>query len=307
LGHNSGLSVDSSRMLSDSLKSVPLGFLCFLGFTYSVYMGSEVKEASKSQMWGVFGALAVGAVFFFGVMGRYFHVVGNDFNAALSADAVASKMPSGTSLAFFAGVILKNHIANAVMNVGSLLWFALTPLVILQVSCRNIQAWALDLLLPERFSRINKYGAQTAAAIATVGIGVVFLLIAYLRHNYTPVGAVAVVAFSILLSGVSAMLYPSRHPSEFRNAPALARRPFLGFTFFQMMGFCTAVTFLWILIASMVYPEISGTKSLAVLYLVIAVYAAATVWFVCSFRLLKQKLDRVGLTIKEIWGSLPED
>src|SRR6266704_797247 len=56
IGQKGGMGFDRTRMLAESFRALPLGFLMFLGFTYSVYMGSEVKEAGRSQLVGIFSA-----------------------------------------------------------------------------------------------------------------------------------------------------------------------------------------------------------------------------------------------------------
>src|ERR1700731_761918 len=92
----------------DSFRAVPLGFLCFLGFTYSVYVGGEVREPQKSQVRGIMGALVLGlCVFLFG-MGYYVRMVSQEFHSALAVPAVQTMLGLPNSVNFFAGIVAPN-------------------------------------------------------------------------------------------------------------------------------------------------------------------------------------------------------
>lgn len=299
LGKQRGLESHQSQVFLESIRALPLGFLMFLGFTYSAYMGSEVREASRSQFIGIMGALFLGSCFFFLVLGRYYYVVGNDFNAALSAESVSSRMPAGTSMTFFAGILVTSVPINALMSIGNFLWFLLVPLVILQVCCRNIHVWAVDYLLPESVARTNRFGAPVRAAAIAWVLGVLLLTVSFVRHNYAPVGAVALASVCILLSGLAAVRYPtSRWFRQARSSAAV----------FRFFGIGTIVAFSWILWAAMKYPEISGSSGFtAALLWVIGVYGSAAAFFWWRRRALKRQLAKEGMSIDDIWGDFPED
>jgi amino acid permease len=272
-------------------------------------MGSEVNEASKSQIRGIFWALGIGAFFFFIVMGRYYAVVGPAFNAALGVDSVSAQMPAGTSMAFFAGIILKNGFLNGLMNIGIVVWFLLVPLVILQVCSRNIQVWAVDYLLPESICRTNRFGVPWRAASIGTGIGALFLVQAYLRHSYAPVGAVALAAMSIFFCGIAAIFYviKLRRKTLPKKTSALSSSLFSP-TSFLVCGCGTVVFFGWILYAAFTHPEIAGTDKIAFsIFLVGAVYGFAMFLFFIRKRILIRILAKVGMTLEDIWGDLPED
>jgi len=298
---------DAGRMLPESLKALPLGFLTFLGFTYSAYMGSEVREASKSQLKGILWALACGAGFFYFGMGRYYHVVGNDFNAAISANSL--NFPSGNSLAFFAGIILRNPAANAVMNIGNLLWFILVPFVILQVCSRNIQVWSVEYVFPRFIAGTNRYEAPAAAAFVALLAGVGFLLLAELvLHNTNPIGAVALSALSILLSGVSAIIYSGR----LKARSHLEKRSLLfNPRAFRFFGWGTAIVFGWVTVAAALFPAISGLTTggewPVVVKIIIGVYGLGSMIFYGYRRILISQLKNEGLTLEEIWGHLLDE
>jgi APA family basic amino acid/polyamine antiporter len=295
--------------LIDSARALPLGFLMFLGFTYSAYMGSEVNEASKSQIRGIFWALGVGAFFFFIVMDRYYAVVGPAFNAALGVDSVSAQMPAGTSMAFFAGIILKNGFLNGLMNIGIVVWFLLVPLVILQVCSRNIQVWAVDYLFPEAMCGTNRFGVPWLAASTGTAIGALFLIQAYLRHSYAPVGAVALAAGSILLCGIAAIFYVVRFQRKaLPKGTSRLRSSLFAPTSFFICGSGTVLFFGWILYAAFMHPEIAGTKKVAFsLILVGTVYGFGTLLFNIRKAMLIRRLAKIGMTLEDIWGDLPED
>lgn len=293
-------------ILKESFRTMPLGFLVFLGFSYSVYFGSEIIKPKKSQLIGIFGALAFGALIFMAVMGRYMQVVGPDFNASLATSAVTKKgiFPGGTSLTFFAGLLITSKPLNLIMNIGNLLWFALVPLVILQVCSRNIHAWSLDFLLPDKVSLTNKYGFPYYAGLIVMLISMLLSAITFFT-GVTLIAAVALVALCYILAGLSASIFDYNKSSDYSVMPNFALKTIGGLSVTKLFGWLTIVFFSYILYACVKYPQLSGSTDNRAISMLIGIYSVGLIYFLWRKAWINQMLKRYGLDINHIWGKLP--
>lgn len=278
----------------ESMRAVPLGFLLFLGFTYSVYVGSEVRKPAKSQSRGIMLALFAGYCVFALVLWRYSVVVGRDFNAAIGNPDVLREhpLPAGTSMIFFAGLLTSSEPINLLLNIGSVLWFAILPFVIVQVCVRNVHAWSLDSILPERLATLTaRRQAPVFAATAVVVVGWILLMVTNV-FGITLVGAVALSAVCFFITACAAVAYPSRRPTDFALAPRLARRDVLGVPIMAVCGALSAICFAFILYVAVWYPQVSmGTRG-GTLIMIAIVYGAGSLWYIGRMRWLHQRRAR---------------
>src|ERR1041385_71386 len=72
--------------IANGFRALPVGFLIFFGFTYSVYVGGEVRKPQTAQRRGILAALFFALLVSLIGMGRYYSVVGRDFNNAVALE-----------------------------------------------------------------------------------------------------------------------------------------------------------------------------------------------------------------------------
>lgn len=309
LGKQNGVPAGAATDLWESIRALPFGFLIFVGFTYSVYMGSEVREPQKSQSRGVLSALLFGYIIFMVIMGRYFAVVGRDFNSSIAIQAVVeqSKLPVGTSMAFFAGVLADSPWLNFMMNAGLFLWFFLLPFVMVQVCVRNVFAWAFDGLMPQALTRVSaQKGAPWVATIAVLCVAEIILILSVVK-GIALIGAIALMSFAFLLTGLAAMAFPYRRPSLFNNAPPLVKRPFVGYPLIVCTGFISSLFCLLILYESLANPAVSGSSDRLALYIFLVVYGLGMLVYHFRRRLLNQALTKKKVDLNQLFAELPPE
>lgn len=307
----SGTKVDPALMWHDSLQAVPLGFLCFLGFTYSVYVGGEVIEPRKAQVRGIICALVLGLVVFLLCMSRYVQVVGQEFNSALlNPDVGAQIGPPGFSMNLLTGILSPSPVLNVVMQIGILVWFLLVPYVILEVCTHNVVAWSCDRLIPQVFNKRSKStNAPWVAALAVCLFALLFIASNYL-FGISLIGAVALVGVAFFITGIAAVNLPRRNPSAFLSAPPLAQKRFLGLSLFQWAGLLSAGGFAWITYAAVHYPMISGdTSNRAWLApaMVLGTYALGLIVYEVGKTKLRKIERTTGVNLDALFREIPED
>ena len=132
------------------LLALPLGYWVYIGFTYSAYVGGEVKEPQKTQTYAIIGSLILGFVVYMAVMGAYYAVVGTEFNnaAAYLEKTTVNPLPVAGVLNFFAGLLTTNPLMLILMDISFFLWNYLLLFVMVTICVRNMFAWSFDQIMP---------------------------------------------------------------------------------------------------------------------------------------------------------------
>ena len=306
---SNGLVINSNAVISDTFKALPLGFLCFLGFTYSVYIGGEVEEPEKSQMKGIMGALLLGVVIFLLCMGRYVDVVGKEFHGSIgNFDLVSQQHIPGISMNFIAGILTDNPVVNILMQLGNLIWFLLVPYVMMQVCTRNIIAWTCDGLFPDKLlKRTHKFNSPINVITIVSLIGMLFVLLNTF-FGISLIGAIALAAIAFFFTSLGALLLKSRNLEAYSKLPASAKKSFLGLsTRFQVFGFIGLMGFGWVTYSSLIYPEISGGTPGKAFLIVIVIYVLGLVVYEWRKNVLKRKEELANIDFKKLFLEIPED
>ena len=303
-----GVTVDPAASWRASLQAMPLGFLCFIGFTYSVYVGGEVREPQKSQVRGILWSLALGFFVFVVGMGRYVDVVGQQFHSSVGFPAVGEKLGiTLNSMNLFTGIMTQSLALNVIMQVGNLMWFVLVPYVMLQVCAHNVIAWSCDRLLPQQLLlRSGRSSAPWVSFLAICAVAAACIGANYF-FGFTMVGAVALAAVAYFLTGIGALYLPKQRPDVFERAPGKLRVSFLGLTAFQIVGLVSAIGFAWIVYASVAYPEISGGTRLRAIVVLFVVYASGLVLYELRKAKLLRETTSKGVDLDALFREIPKD
>ena len=186
----------------------------------SAYIGSEVKDARKLQLWSMPVTtiiVGLGVLITVIAVGR---AVGTEFLATLSmvdpADLGMSSTPLYTELASY---LSGNLIITFLITFGFIFWsYAWLPGQIINGS-RNILAYAIDGIFPQWFRQVHPKLHTPVPAIATMGIMSIIALVIYV---FTPYFATLVGIFGYILSfitvSIAAILLPYKLPDVFATS-----------------------------------------------------------------------------------------
>lgn len=297
------ISLNYDNKLSDTFKSLPLGFLCFMGFTYSVYSGSEVSNPKRSQIKGIMIALFVGIITFLIGMTGYVNMVGQEFHAN-----IGQVSNFGFSLQTAASLIIDNRLLNILMNIGITVWWIAVPYVIFQVCVHNIVAWAADDIVPRRFLR-RWNDAPIYPALCVLIISELILFVA-LRSNGSIflTDAVALASITFFLAGLSAFkLNPDS--DLYQRLPESAKSNFLfclPISWFTGLGFVCVIAFACLFAKAIYYPE--GGSLYSALFWTIGIYLIGFIYYRLRIKKL-QKMDdaTVDKWDETIFQQIPDD
>jgi len=186
----------------------------------SAYIGSEVKDARRLQLWSMPATLFIvglGVLFSVWAVDR---AVGYNFLAQLGwADPKGLGLDSTPTFTELASYLANNIVLAFLIGFGFIFWsYAWLPGQILNGS-RNILAYAIDGLFPSWFKQVNKTTNMPINALTTMGVMSIIALGIYV---YTSLFATLVGIFGFILSflliSISAALLPYRLPNVFETS-----------------------------------------------------------------------------------------
>ncbi len=287
--------------------ALPLAYWMFIGFTYSAYIGGEVKEPQKTQSRAVLASLAVGFVFYFVVIWAYYRTVGTQFNdaAALLQFNGESPLPVAGVLNFFAGVLTTNSIVNTIIGLSFFLWHFLLLFVMFTIIVRNMFAWSFDQIIPAKLTTMTKGTLAPWVAIVTASVIIEVLLALFTFTTLFSYVYNYIVIFSIAFwfTSFAAILLPYRRKDLFDAAPPSIRRRVWGVPLVSIAGVINLILFTLILYASFKLPAFSGpTGKWATLFVIVIYLSGLAIYFAVSA--VKRKK---GVDLSLLYGEIPPE
>jgi APA family basic amino acid/polyamine antiporter len=285
-----------------ALLALPLGYWIYIGFTYSAYIGGEVKQASKTQPRMIFATLAFAFLVYMLAFWRYYDVVGQDFTNSVVFLGDDAGIPVSPVLNFFVGIMTGSTVLNVIMGVSFILWNVLLLFVIAMICTRNIFAWSFEGLAPRQLATVSeRTHAPWVAAILISAIAVVLLAL-YVFTSFFTIVVNYIVIFSIAfwMASFAAILLPYRRRDLFEQAPEAVRRKIGGIPVMTLLGVGNLILFTLILIASFDTPAFSGPTSGRAIAFVVGIYVSGVVLYFISREIQRQRGVNLDLLYKEI-------
>ena len=289
------------------LIGLPLAYWMFIGFTYSAYIGGEVKEPQKTQSRAVLASLLVGFIFYFVIIGAYYRTVGTQFNdaAALLQFNGNSPLPVAGVLNFFAGVLTTNSIVNTLIGLSFFLWHFLLLFVMFTIIVRNMFAWSFDQIFPAKLTTMTKKTLAPWAAIVVASVVIEILLALFTFTTLFSYVYNYIVIFSIAFwfTSFAAILLPYRRKGLFDAAPPSIRRRVFGVPLVTIAGVINLILFTLILYASFRLPAFSGPTGKWATLFVIAIYVSGLLIYFAVSAFKKRR----GVDLSLLYGEIPPE
>jgi APA family basic amino acid/polyamine antiporter len=285
-----------------ALLALPVGYWIYIGFTYSAYIGGEVKQASKTQPRMIMATLAFAFLVYLIAFWRYYDVVGQDFTNSVVSLGDDAGIPVAPVLNFFVGIMTGSTVLNVIMGISFILWNVLLLFVIAMICTRNIFAWSFDGVAPRQLATVSeRTHAPWVAAILITVIAVVLLAL-YVFTSFFTIVVNYIVIFSIAfwMASFAAILLPYRRRDLFEQAPEAVKRKIGGIPVMTLLGVGNLVLFTLILIASFDTPAFSGPTSGRAIAFVVGIYASGVVLYFISREIQRRRGVNLDLLYKEI-------
>jgi amino acid transporter len=285
-----------------ALLALPLGYWIYIGFTYSAYIGGEVKQAAKTQPRMIMATLAFAFLVYLLAFWRYYDIVGQDFTNSVVYLGDGSGIPVSPVLNFFVGLMTGSTVLNVIMGVSFILWNVLLLFVIAMICTRNLFAWSFDGVAPRQLATVSeRTHAPWVAAILITAVSIVLLAL-YVFSSFFTIVVNYIVIFSIAfwMASFAAILLPYRRRDLFEQAPDAVKRRIAGVPVMTILGVGNLVLFTLILIASFKTPAFSGPTSGRANLFVAGIYVSGFILYFIARAVQRARGVNLDLLYKEI-------
>jgi len=264
----------------------------------SAYIGSEVKDARRLQLWSMPVTLLVVGLGVLITVILVGNASGYEFLGSLAnvdpAEMGLSSTPLYTELAAY----LSNNIVIAfLITFGFIFWsYAWLPGQILNGS-RNILAYSIDGLFPEWFRKVDPKLHTPVPALLTMGIMSIVALAIYVFTSYfaTLVGIFGFI-LSFCMVSIAAILLPYRLPDVFKTSPVNQR--WMGIPVITLIGVLSLVTSIFMAVIFVLDP-LSGMTPFMIGFNVVIFLSGLVVYYVARWLQARRGVD-VSVSYKEI-------
>lgn len=284
--------------LRNTLLAMTWIYLNLSFMSSSAYIGSEVKDARRLQIWSMPATvLLVGLGVLVTVM-LVGNVVGYEFLGALTnADPGALGMSSTPLYTELASYLSGSLVVAFLITFGFIFWsYAWLPGQILNGS-RNILAYSIDGIIPAWFREVHPKLHTPVPALATMGAMSIVALVIYV---FTPYFATLVGIFGFILSfcmvSIAAILLPYRQPNVFETSAVNQRIGGLPvITIIGVLSLASCIFFAWVFLTD----PMAGMTQQMVIFNVAVFLSGLVVYYISKWVQGRRGVD-VSLTYKEL-------
>ena len=290
------------------ILALPLGYWVYIGFTYSAYVGGEVKEPQKTQSYAILASLAFGFILYMAVMGAYYAVVGTQFNNAaafLEYNTSVNPLPVAGVLNFFASLLTSNTLLLVLMDISFFLWYYLLLFVMFTICVRNLFAWSFDQITPVWLTKVTQKTRSPWSA--TVAVGVIALILLW-ASIFTPLfdyvfNYIAIFSIAFWITSFAAILLPYRKPELFAAAPDIVRSKIAGIPLVTIAGVVNLILFSLILYSSFSLPAFSGPVGPIAIAFLLGIYIVGVVIYFVAAGIRRGQ----GVDLNLLYGEIPPE
>jgi basic amino acid/polyamine antiporter, APA family len=264
----------------------------------SAYIGSEVKDARRLQLWSMPATVLLVGVGVLVTVLLIGNAAGYEFLGSLAwvdpAELGISSTPLYTELAAY---VSGNVVIAFLITFGFIFWsYAWLPGQILNGS-RNILAYAIDGLIPAWFRQVHPKLHTPVPALATMGIMSIIALAVYV---FTPYFATLVGIFGFILSfsmvSISAILLPYRLPDVFETSAVNQRVG--GIPVISIIGTLSLISCI-IMAWAFISDPLAGLTPSMILFNIGVFLSGLVVYYVAKWVRSRRGVD-VSLSYKEL-------
>jgi APA family basic amino acid/polyamine antiporter len=288
------------------LLAIPIGYYIYIGFTYSSYIGGEVKEPAKTQPRMIMLTLGFAVTMYLLCLWRFYDIVDKDFiNSVVYLNNETDEgagLPVDPVLNLFTGLMTGSTILNVLMALSFFLWHFMLLFVIAMICTRNLFAWSVDRVAPDALTKVDRrFHSPWVATLVIIACAEILLALYVFTTIFENVSNY-IVLFSVAfwIASFAAILLPYRRPELFATAPDYVQRRIGGVPVITLLGVGNLILFSMVLYSAFKLPAFSGPTGTEAVLFVIGVYVAGVVWYLVARALNKRRGVDLDLLYREI-------
>jgi amino acid transporter len=300
--------VVAGTSFSESWKFIIWPLLPLLGAVQSVGIGGEVKKVSRSQLFGMLGAvIATGIVIaLFALLSN--KDFGYTFQGAVAFNAISgvpATTPTAPWFAVLAGILGHNVLLSVIILATFAAWIWFWIPAELAYTTRSMIAWSFDRVAPDRLGFVSEtvHTPVVAIGVSTAGAVVFMWLIAFKAVVFLTFIEVLLVVWGAVM--ISAIVFPLRRRQLYESSPAKNFR-LLGVPIMPVAGAISAAFFAVMFVLLWNDPIAAGplfkpSKMPVEFWITLAAVVLGTGWYL----FIKAYRKRRGINIRLAFQQIP--
>jgi amino acid transporter len=310
-GAQAGASPGIAPIFSEAtLTAGVVGIIGYVGFNFSAYFSSEVRELRKSQIVAQLGSLFIFGVVYVVTLLVWYFGEGPAFANAMSTLWAAGSanypyitVPLASSISMFwtqniflISLFCIGYIAGVVIT-ASAQFFAIT---------RNLFAWSFDRIMPESFASVNdRTHTPLNATIIIVIITLIFSYISVYQYGLLALYftySIAGLFIVYLVVSISAIVFPYTKKELFESAFGKSKMKIGGVPLISILGVISAIASL-VVVYALVAPAIGGPFLATFIEGVVPTFIIGLVVYMVAWAVRR----RQGINIDLLQAELPPE
>jgi basic amino acid/polyamine antiporter, APA family len=294
--HKEGIETDPSFSMDNTWPTWAVICSLTLFSWLSIYISGEVRRARDTTQIKVMSAASLVHVAIAALLAAlFFRTFGHDFFVAVNGLSESESYPFGSPpfYTFMTSIAGGSTLLAWWLLITFAVAFPLLMIPNITIAVRTFFAWALDGLLPARFSQVSsRTHAPNYAIGLTVGLSIVVLGWAVSNGEgflSVLVEAVLVQLIAMILIGVSAALLPYRRPDAWRSSASTRR--LLGAPVVTIAGALVAISLAWLFYVYLHYQGLNIDRAHFFRDAVVVFVASLLTFFIARAARLRQGVD----------------
>ena len=282
-----------------------MGFWIFYGYYIPTFFAGEVKEASKTLLWGAWGSIFVTWAIFAGGVLLFLRFVPADWMAAQGFLFINGNSDANPFVTFYASVLQPNVIFFLIMAVGFIYTLINLAQTYFFYASRIMFAWSFDRIVPEWIANVHTETGSPRNAVLIIAIlaEIGVLASAFYSALFVQLNFVFYAAITMLVPVAAAIVYPYRKRQLWEQGAGHVRSMIGPVPSMTLVGIGTFL-FLLVLVASpFLWPAVgfgdqqaTGLAIFAAIVIVGAVIFGAARWY---------RQSREGIDIMTTFQEIP--
>jgi APA family basic amino acid/polyamine antiporter len=279
-------------------------FLPLIGAAFSIAIGGEIKSVSKSQTFGMLGAVFTATLAFVITVWLAYKVFGFEFLGTAVYNALSGEggltTPTDPSIALLTGILTESPLITVLTSLGLALWMWMWIPAMHTFGVRAVVAWSFDRVAPAPLATISEtYHTPIVAITVTTIVNLIFMALFVFTPWFSKIVILieaAVLAWSVVLA--AGIFFPYLRPQLYEKSP-LAGKTIFGLPIMSVacfLGFIAAQFYFWTLFSD---PNAAGHEPTQVA-IVAGVFVLGLVFYYVMKMIRRSQGVDVTLAFKEI-------
>jgi amino acid transporter len=290
-----------------ALSAIPMTMMIYGGFTFTVYLGGEIKRADRNILSSIMLCLLIGGIVFAAGFSLVAYSFGSSFVSALSYVSFAHPEANpltvpGTVFALLSILLVDNPVLYWFIFIAAITSYLIFILSYYQILSRIFFAWSFDRVAPNALADVNeRFNAPVKSIVFTFVLAEIFAFMwVFIPIGLQMLNVTLLFVVALAIMGLSAAVFPFRRKAIYDASPKIVKLEVGGI---PVVTICGVITFVFMIVAfvySYLTPSFSGPTSPAALTATAGLFIGGLVVFYIVKAYRKGQGIDIALLFKEI-------